>query len=91
MQDGKIVQASDIAFAAMRDQRARSRERRKERADFVHRVTLQLNSLYREGTVEKIGSEMEACAKAAPDENAEPTTVLRALFGLAGSIVPRCR
>ena len=63
----------------------------KTRADFVHRVTLQLNSLYREGTVEKIGSEMEACAKAAPDENAEPTTVLRALFGLAGSIVPRCR
>jgi hypothetical protein len=34
---------------------------------------------------------MEACAKAAPDENAEPTTALRALFGLAGSIVLRCR
>jgi hypothetical protein len=44
-----------------------------------------------EGTVEKIGSEMEACAKAAPDENAEPTTALRALLGLAGSIVLRCR
>jgi hypothetical protein len=33
---------------------------------------LPLNSLYPERTVEKIGSEMEACAKAAPDENAEP-------------------
>lgn len=57
----------------------------------MQRVTLQLNSLYREGTVEKIGSEMEACAKAAPYEYAEPTTALRALFGLAGSIVLRCR
>ena len=57
----------------------------------MQRVTLQLNSLYREGTVEKIGSEMEACAEAAPDENAESTTALRALFGLAGSIVLRCR
>jgi hypothetical protein len=65
--------------------------RLKTRADFVQRVTLRLNSLYREGTVEKIGSEMEACAKAAPYEYAEPTTALRALFGLAGSIVLRCR
>ena len=38
----------------------------------MQRVTLPLNSLYPERTVEKIGSEMEACAKAAPDENAEP-------------------
>jgi hypothetical protein len=40
---------------------------------------LQLNSLYREGTVEKIGSEMEACAKA-PRERRTDDRLARAIW-----------
>jgi hypothetical protein len=40
---------------------------------------LQLNSLYREGTVEKIGSEMEACAKA-PQERRTDDRLARAIW-----------
>jgi hypothetical protein len=56
MQDGTIVSASEIAFAAMHDKGLDPESDAKTRADFVRRITLQLNSLYRERTVEKIGS-----------------------------------
>jgi hypothetical protein len=55
MQDDRIVAAADIAAEAMQDKRLDPKNDAKTRADFVRRITLQLNSLYREGTVEKIG------------------------------------
>jgi hypothetical protein len=53
---GVIVSATDIAADAMRDKRLDPENDAKTRTDFVRRITLELKSLHREGTIKKIGS-----------------------------------
>jgi hypothetical protein len=49
------VASAEIAAAAMRDKGLDSENDLVTRTDFVRRVTLQLNDMYRKGKVEKIG------------------------------------
>jgi hypothetical protein len=55
MRIGGTVSSVDIAVAAMRDKGLDPDTDPTTRADFVRRVTLQLNDLCRKGKVEKVG------------------------------------
>lgn len=55
MREDGIVTSQGIAAKAMRDKGLEPDADRATRADFVRRVTLQLNDMFRNGKVEKIG------------------------------------
>ncbi|HEY3909551.1 MAG TPA: hypothetical protein VGM07_06640 [Stellaceae bacterium] len=56
MRSGVIVAAADIASLAMADKGLDGANDAKTRADFVRRITMQLNAMARDGRVAKVGS-----------------------------------
>jgi hypothetical protein len=56
VRDDKTLAAVEIAAEAMRDKGLDPESDRATRIDFVRRITLQLNAMYREGNIAEVGN-----------------------------------